>query len=169
MNQKTHLPFALFIAFAILLAACNSEERKEYYDSGELKSITTYRDSLRDGKYISYYENGTKKEEGRYKDDECDGLWKSWHENGQLRKIVDYKDGKMYASKSWHENGRMSETQEFKKGLFTGLWRSWYKNGIVATEINYNNCLEDCIEKRWLENGEFFMEYHISSSNVYSK
>ena len=53
MKLRKIILFTLLFASALLLAACDKEEHKEYYDSGELKSITTYRDSVKDGKYIS--------------------------------------------------------------------------------------------------------------------
>ena len=97
MNLKTLLSFALFVAVALFLVACEKdesiEERKEYFTDGTIKSITTYRDSVKDGKYISFYENGYKKEDGFYKDDKRKGLWNEWHENGQLKSEVYYKNG----------------------------------------------------------------------------
>lgn len=34
------------------------EVKKEYYKSGALRSVATYRDGVLDGPYKSYYENG---------------------------------------------------------------------------------------------------------------
>ena len=53
--------------------------------------------------------------------------------------------------------------------MFTGLWHSWYENGIVATEINYNNCQDYCIERDWDENGKFVIELNLPTTFVYSE
>ena len=122
MKQKIHLPFALFIAFAILLAACNSEERKEYYSDGVLKEITTYRKGVKDGPYISYYRDGKKQKEGLYKDDKQDGVWREWHENGRLAFEGFYYAGMRDSVwKWWHSNGQLSK-EEFYKGKIYSYW-----------------------------------------------
>ncbi len=172
MKQKIHLPFALFIAFAILLTACEKnesvQERKEYYSDGVLKEITTYRDSVKDGPYVSFYENGNKEEEGRYKDDKPNGLWKSWRENGQLRKIVDYKDGKMYASKSWYENGRLKEEKESSNGWRKEERSCWESAFIIESDRVY----QELICEDFCDGDGYWNEYHENGqlkSEVYFK
>ena len=112
VTQKIHLPFALFIAFAILLAACEKnesvQERKVYYSNGVLKEITTYRDSVKNGKYVSFYENGNVKEKGFYKLGQKDGVWKEWYDNGLLKMIRIYKLGSAkFVWVKWNENGKI--------------------------------------------------------------
>ena len=169
MNLKTFIRFTFLFSFILLfLAACDKEERKEYYGNGALKSITTYRDSVKDGQYISYYENGNKEEEGRYKDDKPNGLWKSWHENGQLRKIVDYKDGKMYASKSWYENGRLKEEKESSNGWRKEERSCWESAFIIESDRVY----QELICEDFCDGDGYWNEYHENGqlkSEVYFK
>lgn len=70
MKLRNVVLFTLLFVSVLFLAACDEEERKEYYGNGALKSITTYRDSVIDGLYISYYENGKVWEKG--------GLYDIW-------------------------------------------------------------------------------------------
>ena len=90
VTQKTHFSFALFVALLFFLAAC-TEERKEYYSDGVVKEITTYRDSVKNGRYVSFYENGNVKEKGFYKLGQKDGAWKEWYCSGQLKNVQYYK------------------------------------------------------------------------------
>ena len=198
MNQKTHLPFALFIAFAILLTACEKnesvQERKEYYSDGVLKEITTYRDSVKDGPYVSFYENGTKKEEGRYKDDECDGLWKSWHANGILKSITKYRDYvKDGVWTEWHKNGKIRVKELYKEGrLFSykyfdekgnlikekessGGWKERCRRepGKNPKTRGYITICDTCFvgygyEKRWYENGQLEELVEYKDDKVYA-
>lgn len=109
--------FTLLFASLFFFVACDkdvacdngSEERKEYYDSGVLKSITTYRDSVKDGPYISYYENGNKLQEGQYKDGKKDGAWKEWSKHGSLitEQNCNALEDETCFIKSWYENGQI--------------------------------------------------------------
>lgn len=136
---------ALLLASVIFLAACNSEERKEYYDSGKLKSITTYRKNakndkdVKDGKYISFYENGNKKEEGFYKLNEREGPWKRWYCNGLLKKKEFYKAGEKEGTwLTWCENGRLKKETSYISGAINGVWKEWYCSGQLKNVGYYN-------------------------------
>ena len=92
MNLKTFIRFTFLFSFILFfLAACDKEERKEYYNSGPLRSITTYRDSVKDGPYILYYGNGNVWEKGQQKNDEKDSAWNIYRENGKLKIEETYK------------------------------------------------------------------------------
>tara|TARA_B100001013_G_C24487158_1_gene393662 strand:- start:37 stop:450 length:414 start_codon:yes stop_codon:yes gene_type:complete len=69
---------------------------------------------LEDGKMITYidfrwYENGQKKEETTYKDGKPDGLYTGWWKNGQKKYEVTFKDGKLISEKEWNEDGSVKE------------------------------------------------------------
>ena len=95
MKFRKHVLFTLLFASVLLFVACDKEERKEYYGNGALKSITTYRDSVKNGQYISYYENGKVWAKGQYKNDEKDGAWNTYRENGKIAEEVNYKSGQV--------------------------------------------------------------------------
>ena len=52
-----------------------------------------------------YYENGQLRYETNYKDGIVDGLGKGWYENGQLKSEWSYKDGELISEKCWDEEG----------------------------------------------------------------
>ena len=141
MNQKTHLPFALFIAVAFLLVACKNdesvEERKEYFNNQTIKSITTYRDSVKDGPYILYYGNGNVWEKGQYKDGKKDGAWKEWSKHGSLITEQNCKalEDETCFIKSWYGKDRLEG--KYKGGLREGVWKWWHENGQIKEEKFY--------------------------------
>lgn len=54
---------------------------KEYYPTGELKSVTKYDNGEKDGVFKAYYKNGKIKTRGRYREDKKVGVWKIFYKN----------------------------------------------------------------------------------------
>lgn len=82
--------------------------RKNYFESGPLKSQYSYVDGKIDGEYVAYHENAQKSEAGNYKAGNRIGDWKEYHKNGKLKAEGKYTDGKK-----------------------TGTWQVYYYDGIV--------------------------------------
>ena len=57
---------------------------KEYYPSGELRSLTSYVDGILNGLYRQWYPNGNPKIETTYLNGKLNGLYRTWYENGKL-------------------------------------------------------------------------------------
>ena len=57
MKRKLYIAFAILIGYYLFLAVTCNNVRKEYYDSGEIKSITTYRCNTKNGKFVSFHRN----------------------------------------------------------------------------------------------------------------
>jgi antitoxin component YwqK of YwqJK toxin-antitoxin module len=63
---------------------------------------------------VKYWDNGNKKSETHYKDGKLDGIWTWWYEDGTKEYEQHYKDGKPYSSNydlSWIGNERANEDQ----------------------------------------------------------
>jgi len=70
-------------------------ERKNYHESGPLKSQYSYnKDGKIDGTWVSFYENSKPDEEGQYSNGVRSGMWKEYHKNGKLKGEGRYKDDK---------------------------------------------------------------------------
>ena len=63
----------------------------KYYDDGQMKTKSEYKDGLEVKVYEQYYENGQAEFTGTLKDGLRDGLWEFNYENGQLLRKVVYK------------------------------------------------------------------------------
>jgi len=81
MNKQ--LTFLLSLTF-LFLFGCGVEVKKEFYDSGELKSETYWKDGKQEGLKTYSYESGKKKYELPWKNGKQEGIRKEWDEEGKL-------------------------------------------------------------------------------------
>lgn len=85
-----------------------------YYDDGQLKITSFYKNGKRQGDFIAYHENGKIANKGKMKDDACD-LFQIFDKEGYL-----LQEGKL--------------DNAFQK---TGLWKEYYLSGKKKAEGNY--------------------------------
>jgi len=106
-----------------------------------------------EGKKIKYYENGQKRYETNYKDGKIDGQTIMWYENGQKYYEHNYKDGKVDGLKvEWYEDGQKKREISVKDGKYNGPFTEWYKNGKKESEIIYKD-FKKVSGKYWNEDG----------------
>jgi antitoxin component YwqK of YwqJK toxin-antitoxin module len=63
------------------------------------------------GTLTVYYENGNPKHQSTYKNSKGTGKNISWYENGKKKLEFEIKDGKVISSKSWDEDGNLLEDE----------------------------------------------------------
>ena len=68
MNKQ--LTFLLSLTFLFFLSGCGEEVKKEFYDSGELKKDTLWKNGYKEGLETVWYESGEKWLEVQYKNGE---------------------------------------------------------------------------------------------------
>ena len=82
--MKNHIIISLLI---LSVGFCQHlTEIIETYDNGNIKSITSHKETrnrIEKVKYVEYYENGQKELVETYKDGKEDGKWTFWYENGK--------------------------------------------------------------------------------------
>ena len=70
-----------------------------------------------EGEYVRYYENGNLKEHSHWKNNKLYGEYKFYHEIGQLWEHSFWKNGKRHGEyKDYHENGQLWEHSLWKNG-----------------------------------------------------
>lgn len=116
-------------------------EYMSYYENGNIKVKTYYKDGLVSGKYCGYYESGKKHFVGNYKDNLFEGLQQVYYESGKVESIYYYKEGKLNGlTKEYYENGRLRMTKNWSMGICTGVCKEYYENGrLKATGQLSNN------------------------------
>ena len=82
--MKTPLTFLLSLTF-LFLFGCGEEPvvKKEFYDSGELKSETHYKNEKEEGLKTYWYESGKKMSEVLWENGIEKGVKKKWDEDGK--------------------------------------------------------------------------------------
>ena len=102
-------------------------EKREYYEEGEIKAITPFKNSLAEGTYISYYQNGNIKVKNTYKNGNEEGEGLFYYENGQLEEKYFMKNGKLDGEAiNYFEDGKIRN-------------KAIYKDGIILEEVHENN------------------------------
>ena len=150
--------------------------QKEWYENGQIKTVSSYKNGVFDGEYKEWYEDGSPKEVGFYNNGKPKGTSKKWYNNGQLKDKGYYIDSySPRSSTSWFENGKKSSETKVKNGISKNIvWhengqmmfkfytdekfnklkvaKAWYENGQPLKEIKYENY--KAVEKQcWDENG----------------
>jgi antitoxin component YwqK of YwqJK toxin-antitoxin module len=119
MNKP--LTFLLSLTFLFLFSGSvygeGPEVKREYWDNGNLKKETHYKNGKENGLHAEWrWDNGEKLMEANFKDGDLHGLYKDWHSNGVQANIGQYKEGKE-----------------------DGLWVLWSKDGSRQSKKIYKN------------------------------
>jgi len=129
----------LILLFFICSITNSQNEHKEYYESGELKSIVKAKENEEHiFESISYYKNGNISETGEIKKHfgasvvfRKHGYWKYYHENGVIKmEGTFFLDRPTRFWKQYYENGKLENIWEYDShGDRAGPWEKYYKNG----------------------------------------
>jgi len=157
----TRLLLALLCSM-FLFTGCTKEKR-EYYETGKLKSVTHYRCGKETGTTIHYHhwyptktmeiEMKKGKKNGKftkryfdnnveviayYKKDLLDGVETHYYQNGQSSMKMHYTMGvKNGPITTWYYNGVIKETGTFVNDLFDGSWENYDERGMLTGEGSF--------------------------------
>lgn len=135
--MKKGLIFSLIIIFCI---SC-SRTKKEYYQSGELKS-EYYKDdnNLKQGEVLKYYKNGIIKSIGYCTNDTFNGIYKEYYSNSQLKiQTMFFKGLQNGEFLEYFDNGQIKQKSNYIDGKENGLFIYYYSNGKPESIINMKN------------------------------
>lgn len=150
---------------------------KEYYPTGELRSMGKYKNSKPIGEWNFYFEDKTVEITGEYDNKgEKQGEWIWFYPDGDTMTIAHYEDGDAdgeyveydedgktlvkgtyvagYEEGPWYyRNGEAVGQGNYEGGKQTGLWKTHYENGGPAFEIRYRDGIRDGKYTAYWENG----------------
>jgi antitoxin component YwqK of YwqJK toxin-antitoxin module len=125
---------------------------KDYYDSGALKSESTFRGGKRDGVTMAYYEDSKIKIEANFKEGKPHGRFREYYDNGNLMAEEIYSNGELMVQKhydrdgelngtikNFYDNGRLKIEATFSAGRPHGKFLEFYDNGNLMAEEYYRN------------------------------
>ena len=111
-------------------------ESREYYEEGDIKSVSSFKNNVADGIFISYYQNGNIKVKNTYKNGNEEGEGLFYYENGQLEEKYFMKNGKLDGEAiNYFEDGKIRNKAIFKDGI------------ILEEEVHENNEIKKNIFK----------------------
>ena len=113
-------------------------EERSYYQSGNLKSLGSFKRGVLDGAVTGYYEDGTIQVRAFYDNGVKQGRVIYYYPNGNKQLEAFYTDDEFDGVRStWYESGKPMETMPYSKGLAHGTARTYYESGGVFEEAKF--------------------------------
>ena len=115
-------------------------ESREYYEEGDIKSISHFKNHIPDGVFISYYPNGNMEEKYAYVNGQANGECFSYYENGKLEERYFLKNGEIDGEAfAYYPSGKLEVKDFFKDGKKEGESIFYYENGNVKQKSTFKN------------------------------
>lgn len=135
----------LLLTLALFTKLINAQEKKEYYDNGQLRSIENYVDTIEHGPFIWYYKNGIISEEGNMKNGELEGEDWSYNKEGLLDEYSTYENGyKVGPFKTFWKTGELKEEGTYRKNADSwnkpfkiNVHKKYQPNGDIGTSEKF--------------------------------
>ena len=149
-------------------------ESRQYYEEGDIKSISPFKNNVADGVFISYYQNGNMKEKHAYKNGNEEGEGIFYYENGKLEEKYFMKNGKLDGEAiNYFEDGKIKNKAIFKDGVTleeevykdNEIRKNTFKNGEIVQQDIYSKNKILKAKKFFLENGKMKIISYYENGN----
>ena len=115
-------------------------ESREYYEEGDIKSISHFKNHIPDGVFISYYQNGNMEEKYAYVNGQANGEYLSYYENGKLEERYFLKNGEIDGEAfAYYPSGKLEVKDFFKDGKKEGESIFYHENGNIKQKSTFKN------------------------------
>jgi antitoxin component YwqK of YwqJK toxin-antitoxin module len=109
-----------------------------FYETGELRGETPFKNGIREGMGKTYYISGKLHGETPFKNDKIEGLKKEYYESGKLQSETLFKNDKAEGiAKLYYESGKLQSETPFKNNKAEGIAKVYYESGKIANEIEF--------------------------------
>ena len=149
-------------------------ESRQYYEEGDIKSISPFKNNVADGVFISYYQSGNMKEKHAYKNGNEEGEGIFYYENGKLEEKYFMKNGKLDGEAiNYFEDGKIKNKAIFKDGVTleeevykdNEIRKNTFKNGEIVQQDIYSKNKILKAKKFLLENGKMKIISYYENGN----
>ncbi|MFT7614043.1 MAG: antitoxin component YwqK of YwqJK toxin-antitoxin module [Parvicellaceae bacterium] len=149
------LTLLVFISF-VFTCAITQTPTKDYYPSGEVRSIGFYNsDDAPEGKWIFYFENGDLWKDGNFNKGKKDGFWQEYSKEGIISHLYHYALGKANGQQiEYHENGQISFSGISINDRPFGTWKMFSAAGKKTMEYRYFNNVDSAQMLNYHDNGQ---------------
>jgi len=115
-------------------------ESREYYEEGDIKSISHFKNHIPDGVFISYYQNGNMEEKYAYVNGQANGECLSYYENGKLEERYFLKNGEIDGEAfAYYPSGKLRGKEVQKLGKREGESIIYHENGNIKQKSTFKN------------------------------
>ncbi len=167
--------FFTLILSSQLIYAEQILSKKEYYDTGEIKSER----NIFSGLFKKYYKNGKLAYEGKYTLSRLpNGLHKIYLSDGSLSQTVLYKDGIWVDEKgipqdgiikTYYENGQVNIEDPYIRGKRHGIYRAFNEDGGLLAEGEWKESLQDGFMRAYDKTGKVTFETYFQKGELLPK
>ncbi|WP_320950414.1 phosphatidylinositol-4-phosphate 5-kinase [Fusobacterium sp.] len=149
-------------------------ESRQYYEEGDIKSISPFKNNVADGVFISYYQNGNMKEKHAYKNGNEEGEGIFYYKNGKLEEKYFMKNGKLDGEAvNYFEDGKIKNKAIFKDGVTleeeiykdNEIRKNIFKNEEIVQQDIYSKNKILKAKKSLLENGKMKIISYYENGN----
>ena len=149
-------------------------ESRQYYEEGEIKSVSSFKNNIANGTFISYYQNGNIKEKHTYKNGNEEGEGIFYYENGKIEEKYFMKNGKLNGEATvYFEDGKIRNKSIFKDGVKSEeetykddeMRKNIFKNGEIIQQDIYSKNRILKAKKLLLENGKMKIISYYENGN----
>jgi antitoxin component YwqK of YwqJK toxin-antitoxin module len=136
--MEANLTKILFLCFMLFIFQNCKNERKTYYNNGNIKTIEHFNnDGKLDGEYIENYSFGNIRKRVNYFNGKVNGYNYEFYENGKLKLFSKYTFGMLNGTYLiFSEEGKLFSIKSYKYGKMWGPSILYYNNGNIQ-EINH--------------------------------
>ena len=115
-------------------------ESREYYEEGDIKSISHFKNDIPDGVFISYYQNGNIENKYAYVNGQANGECFSYYENGKLEERYFLKNGEIDGEAfAYYPSGKLRGKEVQKLGKREGESIIYHENGNIKKKSTFKN------------------------------
>ena len=115
-------------------------ESREYYEEGDIKSISHFKNHIPDGVFISYYQNGNIENKYAYVNGQANGECFSYYENGKLEERYFLKNGEIDGEAfAYYPSGKLRGKEVQKLGKREGESIIYHENGNIKQKSTFKN------------------------------
>ena len=115
-------------------------ESREYYEEGNIKSISSFKNNVANGLFISYYQNGNIENKYAYVNGQANGECFSYYENGKLEERYFLKNGEIDGEAfAYYPSGKLRGKEVQKLGKREGESIIYHENGNIKQKSTFKN------------------------------
>ena len=115
-------------------------ESREYYEEGDIKTISHFKNDIPDGVFISYYQNGNIENKYAYVNGQANGECFSYYENGKLEERYFLKNGEIDGEAfAYYPSGKLRGKEVQKLGKREGESIIYHENGNIKQKSTFKN------------------------------
>ncbi len=153
-------------------------ESRQYYEEGEIKSVSSFKNNIANGTFISYYQNGNIKEKHTYKNGNEEGEGIFYYENGKIEEKYFMKNGKLDGEAiNYFEDGKIKNKAIFKDGVTleeevykdNEIIKNTFRNSEIIRQDTYSKNKKLVLRKNLLNDGRIEYISYYENGNIEQK